>query len=50
VLRSRAGEDLLLVGNSPGSEVSVRGFDDLFAEPVLLPLERVNRAFGIFVG
>jgi hypothetical protein len=50
VLRSRAGEDLLLVGNAPGSEVSVRGFDDLFAEPVLLPLERVNRAFGIFVG
>jgi hypothetical protein len=50
VLRSRAGEDLLLVGNAPGSEVSVRAYDDISGDPVSLPLGRANRAFGIFVG
>ena len=50
VLHSLTGGDLLLVGNAPGSPVAVRGYDDLSGEPIPLPLERANRAFGIFVG
>jgi hypothetical protein len=50
VMRSPDGPDTLLVGNAPGSPVSVRGFDDLTGVPELLPLERSNRAYGIFVG
>jgi hypothetical protein len=50
VMRSPNGPDTLLVGNAPGSPVSVRGFNDLTGIPEFLPLERSNRAFGIFVG
>jgi len=50
VLRSDEEPDLLLVASTPGSQVAVRGYADLSAAPVLLPLERANRAFGIFVG
>jgi hypothetical protein len=50
VLRSRDEGDLLLIGSAPGAAVEVRAFDDLAGEPTLLPLERANRAFGIFVG
>jgi hypothetical protein len=42
--------DLLLVASAPGMAVGVRGYDDLAGEPILLPLERAQRAFGIFVG
>jgi hypothetical protein len=50
VMRSSGGPDTLLVGNAPGSPVSVRGFDDLTGVSEFLPLERSNRAYGIFVG
>ena len=49
-LRSDHEGDLLLVGSAPGAAVEVRAFDDLAGEPTHLPLERANRAFGIFVG
>jgi hypothetical protein len=49
-MRSATSADTLLVGSAPGSPVSVRGFDDLSGVPELLPLERSNRAYGIFVG
>ena len=42
--------DLLLVASAPGMAVGVRGYHDLAGEPILLPLERAQRAFGIFVG
>lgn len=42
--------DILLVGSAPGSSVAVRGYGDLTGIAELLPLERANRAFGIFVG
>jgi hypothetical protein len=48
--RSPGGSDTLLVGSAPGSAVSVRAFNDLSGVPQLLPPERANRAFGIFVG
>ena len=50
VLRSTGAGDMLLVGNAPGSAVAVSGYDDLSGEPVMLPLELANRAFGIFLG
>jgi hypothetical protein len=50
VLRSEEAGDMLLVASTPGSQVAVRGYAGLSAPPVMLPLERANRAFGIFVG
>lgn len=49
-LRRPDGTDELLVGSTPGSAVSVRGFDDLTGVPESLPIDRPSRAFGIFVG
>ena len=47
---SDGGADSLLVGNAPGSAVSVLEYDNLAGIPELLPPDRANRAFGIFVG
>ena len=41
---------LTAVGSTPGSPVAVRGYGDLTGLAELLPLQRANRAFGIFVG
>ena len=50
-LRSSNGvADSLLVGNAPGSAVSVLKYDNLAGISELLPPDRANRAFGIFIG
>jgi hypothetical protein len=49
-LRRATGTDILLVGNGPGSTVSVRGFDDLTGIAIKLAPTNAARAYGIFVG
>jgi hypothetical protein len=49
-LRSATGTDTLLVGNGPGSAVSVRGFDDVTGYAIQLAPGNGRRAYGIFVG
>ena len=49
-LRSATGTDTLLVGNGPGSAVSVRAFDDLTGNTIQLDPTNAGRAYGIFVG
>jgi len=49
-LRSPGGDDALLVGNSPGSRLAVRAFDDLTGTATQLPPDPPDRAYGIFVG
>jgi hypothetical protein len=50
VLRKSSGTDTLLVGNAPGSPVSVQGFSDLSGTPTTLPPNNPHHAYGIFVG
>jgi hypothetical protein len=49
-LRSNDGNDSLLVGNAPGATVSVLEYINFTGISVLLPPDRANRAFGLFVG
>jgi lysophospholipase L1-like esterase len=49
-LRKSSGTDTLLVGNAPGSPVTVKGFSDLSGTPTSLPPNNPHHAFGIFVG
>lgn len=49
-LRHATGTETLLVGNAPGSAVSLRGFDDLTGTAMNFPPTNANRAYGIFVG
>jgi hypothetical protein len=49
-LRTPMATDTLLVGNGPGSAVSLRGFDDLSGIPIKLAPTTARRAYGIFVG
>jgi hypothetical protein len=49
-LRSATGTETLLVGNGPGSSVSVRAFDDLTGNAIPLDPTNAGRAYGIFVG
>jgi hypothetical protein len=48
--RSSTGTDTLLVGNGPGSALSLRGFDDLSGVAIKLAPTNARRAYGIFVG
>jgi hypothetical protein len=49
-LRTHTSTDTLLVGNGPGSALSLLWFDDLSGPPIRLAPTNPRRAYGIFAG